>query len=437
MGRINNKKTISPVVATALLLVVAVISVVGFGDFFTSFQSNIQSNIETNSNNIMSNKLEIETLVGSNLYLRNNDNKNITIKNIRINGINCEITSKNIINIDNIDLSKCLENFENEKINIIIETNKGIIKKYFFLRNKIENDDKNHLSEIPTNYIGIYTSTDLDNIRNDLTGKYILMNNLDLSSIDNWKPIGNTTNIFTGILNGNNYTISNLKINRPTEDYIGLFGITDKSEISFLNLNNINIEGHNNIGAFAGQFQGTIKNSCSEGIIIGNGGIGGLLGLVYYDSDILNTCSKGTIVGNGGIGGLIFGGYKTTATIINNSYSNINVQYNNGTSSLFIGFSKYISVYNSYLSGSIISYPGKTGVFFVESIPDQYSNNFFDITVSGETEIYVDGPEYNYTNEFIGKTTSEMKTAQTFINAGWDETIWNLQDGSYPKFQWE
>ena len=46
---LSNKKVISPVVATALLLVVAVMAVVGFSGWFSSFQSGINSDVEQNS----------------------------------------------------------------------------------------------------------------------------------------------------------------------------------------------------------------------------------------------------------------------------------------------------------------------------------------------------------------------------------------------------
>jgi len=34
-----------------------------------------------------------------------------------------------------------------------------------------------------------------------------------------------------------------------------------------------------------------------------------------------------------------------------------------------------------------------------------------------------------------GKTTTEMQTPQTFIDAGWDTNIWELVQGQYPKLK--
>ena len=54
---------------------------------------------------------------------------------------------------------------------------------------------------------------------------------IDLGGIDNWKPIGthylSDKRPFTGIYNGNGYTISHLKISNTGHDAVGLFGMTD------------------------------------------------------------------------------------------------------------------------------------------------------------------------------------------------------------------
>ena len=72
--------------------------------------------------------------------------------------------------------------------------------------------------------ITITTAEELSNIRLNLGEDYALGNDIDLSTIANWEPIGTLANPFTGALDGNGHTISNLTINRPTEDNVGLFG---------------------------------------------------------------------------------------------------------------------------------------------------------------------------------------------------------------------
>ena len=86
-----------------------------------------------------------------------------------------------------------------------------------------------HLKSVPEGYIGIYTAQELDNIRNNLRGNYILMNDIDLASWGNWTPIGSDySSPYMGIFDGNGYAVKNLTINAISSDieYVGLFGYT-------------------------------------------------------------------------------------------------------------------------------------------------------------------------------------------------------------------
>ena len=94
-------------------------------------------------------------------------------------------------------------------------------------------------------YIPISTKEELNNIRMNLNGKYYLTNDIVFNPEDfeeggafynegeGWIPIGNVYSAdsksyqcetFYGILNGNGYCISGLKINSSKSIYVGLFG---------------------------------------------------------------------------------------------------------------------------------------------------------------------------------------------------------------------
>lgn len=60
------------------------------------------------------------------------------------------------------------------------------------------------------NYTAVYTAEDFNNIRNNLSGEYILMNDIDLSSYEDWEQIGSQKAPFTGKINGNGYKVVNL-----------------------------------------------------------------------------------------------------------------------------------------------------------------------------------------------------------------------------------
>ena len=158
-------------------------------------------------------------------------------------------------------------------------------------------------------YIPINTANELNNIRNNLSGNYRLMNNIDLQN-NEWVPIGTENDPFTGILDGQNYTISNLKISK-SQLYVGLFGYNEGS-INNLKLANVNIfvtlESSLNIygGAFIGYNN---SNSNLDKLSTLNGNIKILI--------------KSRVNNVGYAGGLI--GYQSKHITISNSSNNVNL----------------------------------------------------------------------------------------------------------------
>lgn len=66
---------------------------------------------------------------------------------------------------------------------------------------------------VPEGWVGIYTVEDLDNVRNDLDGKYILMNDLTFADgASPFAPIGTRQEPFTGQFDGNGHVIRGLTI---------------------------------------------------------------------------------------------------------------------------------------------------------------------------------------------------------------------------------
>ncbi len=182
----------------------------------------------------------------------------------------------------------------------------------------------NHLTEVPEGYTGIYKIEDLNNIRNALAGNYILMNDLDFNNNNSyedsnnmatyttnegWLPIGSDwENYFSGVFDGNNYVIRNLYINRPENDYIGLFGnIDDTPSIRKLGLEDIDIKGSTNIGGIVGiSYSGNIENVYVTGAVEGNQhSVGGIVGYSYNYTDISNAYTDVDVKGTYHVGGIM------------------------------------------------------------------------------------------------------------------------------------
>ena len=102
-------------------------------------------------------------------------------------------------------------------------------------------------------------------------GKYKLTSDLDFSK-NKYYMLGSNTddNAFTGILNGNDKTISNVTISGSKIDYIGMIGKTNGATIYGLKLNKIDVQGRNYVGVF-GAITGTENKKSNVYGIVMNG----------------------------------------------------------------------------------------------------------------------------------------------------------------------
>jgi hypothetical protein len=182
----------------------------------------------------------------------------------------------------------------------------------------------------------ILSSQDLINIKDNLSGSYFMVNNIDLSGVE-WIPIGTDTAPFTGTLDGQGFTISNLIIT-TSQVYVGLFGYNEGT-IKNLKLANVDIDvtGGLSSNIYGGAFIG-YNNSNSD-----------LENLNTLSGDMLIR-KRGSNVGYAG--GLI--GYQNTNRTISNSSNNINITADllDRTGGL-VGFGTILTFSNSYNSGSV------------------------------------------------------------------------------------
>ncbi len=108
--------------ATALLLVVALFSVVSFQGWVNDFASSVFVDVDSEASG--SNDLLVEDLIGTNLYI--NAESNSSISKIEVNGVDCNINGS-FSGISKIDLSFCLENIDSANANIVVVTGEKVI----------------------------------------------------------------------------------------------------------------------------------------------------------------------------------------------------------------------------------------------------------------------------------------------------------------------
>ncbi len=218
-------------------------------------------------------------------------------------------------------------------------------------------------TEVPVGYTGIYDAAGLQAIADNLAGNYILMADIDMTGVD-WTPIGTNFSIssaFTGVFDGNLYTISNLNIDKELTS-TGFFGYTTNATIKNLVIKDITVIGYSNteyIGGLIGyKNNSTIENVKVVGNITASGGtIGGLIGHAVKGT-ITKCYSVGDITNNGTnpptLGGLVGRAHWTT---ISKCYSVMNIMTTSDRGSTFsgglVGYLEKGYVNNSYSTGNV------------------------------------------------------------------------------------
>jgi len=295
-------------------------------------------------------------------------------------------------------------------------------------------------------------------------GYFKQTSNIDISVSAAWdssrgfSPIGNSANNFTGVYDGNGYSISGLYISRDSSNYNGMFGYTLGALIKNLGLVNIDITGKDYTGGFVGFANNLtdIINCHSTGSINGGSYIGGLAG--YLDGSTADSCysitkvfGNGQAVGgfvgnnygsiincsyssgstNGGsyVGGLV-GDNVLASSIISNAYSIDSVEGDGNHVGGLVGYNYQSSVNYSYSDGNVVNIAGKSGGLIGDTSSGSSINYcFWDITMSG----------LNSSSGGIGDSTPQMKTEMTFILAGWNfAKIWSISptvNNGYPYLQ--
>jgi hypothetical protein len=401
----------------------------------------------------------------------------------------------------------------------------------------------------PNNPYLIYTAEQMNAIglhEDDWDKHFKLMANVDLLDFDGkegrppFNMIAPDTNMakirfqgtpfpFTGVFDGNGYTISNFFYINTERDYaIGLFGCVEEENAEIKNLGLIDpnvdagtanyvgslvgwlrwgtitncyveggsVSGDYSVGGIAGYNSGTIINCYANGSVMGNCYVGGMVG--FNLGRITNCCASSVVIGNKNVGGMVgrHGRYDSLSPWspdlgrtdkiylfpdlgrrdkISNCYSTGDVLGGDRVGGLAGEQTPNSTITNCYSTGSVsgnVLIGGLVGAMAPpplividlwgitpDTISDFYStaditvdggvgqpviigfipdvNNFWDTETSGQ----------HTSARGIGKTTAEMQTASTFLEAGWDfvgetangtEDVWWILEGQdYPRLIWE
>jgi hypothetical protein len=292
--------------------------------------------------------------------------------------------------------------------------------------------------------IQIHNENELKAIRNDLSGSYILMNDITLT--EDWIPVGDEENRFSGTIDGNHKSIYGLKFRNAARDGAGFIGIADGATIKNLSL----------IGAQ----------------IYGGQDVGGIVGRAYAPTYVEKCYTSGAFSGYDHIGGIIGGSRSSSSSLdystITDCYSTAVVVSTSWQAGGIIGTSVDIDVINTYFAGVAVCSQGRTGG--IVALADGGHTNIRNSVVvapclkgdetnrimGGEngksvslennyswedTEVYRKGTLYtggeSNADGLDGEHSSETKLkSHAFYTTElvWSAATWKIEDGKYPLF---
>lgn len=289
---------------------------------------------------------------------------------------------------------------------------------------------------IPEGYTAIYNIEDLYAIRNNLGGKYILMNDIDMTedtapggdwdvNETGWEPIGTLGydsadgNPFEGIFDGNGHSIIGMNIHGDVSyNAIGLFGCCRGTQIKNIKVIDcdINVGKNKYIGAIVGHsnyfYSTNIYNCFASGNIrseyYSGNSIGGIVGYMDANSNFLHS--------------------------IHDCYNAVDISVEKGSESnegayAYVGgivghFDvSYGKIINCYNIGNIISDLSNVGaVCGFYDYDDDYCKNCYYLKGSCESD-----------NLAMALSVAQMKSTSAFTN--WDfENTWIIDKTSSYKY---
>jgi hypothetical protein len=253
---------------------------------------------------------------------------------------------------------------------------------------------------------------------------------------------------FSGVFHGKGHVVRNLDVNAPMGDFVGLFGQVGRDgKVQNLGTADAKIAGAQSVGGLVGANFGVLSHCWSTGAVTGTGTwVGGLVGMNSYGV-VACSYSAGSVSGRAAgltpteVGGLV--GYNNRGAV-SDCYSTVTVSktdedlHSASAAGGLIGFDEDGAVTSCYSAGRVDGlgvYVG--GLVGSSSGGSIVTTSFWDTKTSGQTR----------SAGGTGKTTAEMQTASTFLDAGWDfvgetvngsEDIWKIAEGvGYPRLAWQ
>ena len=307
---------------------------------------------------------------------------------------------------------------------------------------------------------------------------------------------------FSGVLDGGDHVISHLTLVSPDHPGVGLFaclGASGAIRNARLEEVQIDVPESSYVGALVGWSEGTITNCQSGGKVSGREGVGGLAG--YSDGSVTDCRSDSTVSGSWDVGGLVginngqvtdsssagsVSGARFSGGLVGSIWGSVSHSH----STCVVAGDEYVGglagdndgndVIACYSTGAVSGVRSVGGLLGnnVDTVMNCYSTGAVSGTelvggligdnweegeishcystghVSGDLDTGglvglnwgdvrhcfwdVESSGQATSARGTGKSTTEMQTASTFRDAGWDfNDVWTIWEGyDYPRLRW-
>ena len=147
----------------------------------------------------------------------------------------------------------------------------------------------------------------------------------DITLTEEWTPIGNFENRYTGTFDGNGHTITGLTVNQKERGNVGLIGyLGSGGKVQNLTLENVNLNGYWFVGGVVGyNNNGTVTACTASGSINGKEEVGGIVGSNYLGTVTACYNTSSTVNGSYLVGGVVGQNNKGIVTACYNASGSI------------------------------------------------------------------------------------------------------------------
>lgn len=249
----------------------------------------------------------------------------------------------------------------------------------------------------------ISTAEELDKLRYDMTGDYVLANDIDMAG-RSFVPFGivkgENAGTFTGTFDGQGHTIKGLKYDVEGKGEVGLFSQTDNATIKNLIIEGAYFKGNANVGGIVGRMYRTTITDCAvlNSYIEGRDHVGAIAGEIAQ-----------TKVGDKWVGGTI-----------TNCFSDARIKTREYQAGGMLGTIHCGTVEKNLFTGTVEGREGDNANGMVSLVDKNDAESFIQYNVVAAAHIYgkigrvVSNNRLGRTDK--GKVTKNFVSANTWVS---------------------